>query len=159
MTTRNAFALSAILLTAAVGQAQVPAAQQQPVTPLQNDPNGQAAVTPFRAKQVIGTAVSLNGGERAGVIDDIVFGQDGQIEYLIVADNSQLVTVPFQAARFDLTTRTALLAIPTEKYRAVPRYTVTTYPSFYTPTYRTQVYGYYGLTPVELRQPLLPRRR
>jgi hypothetical protein len=39
-----------------------------------------------------------------------------------------------------------------DQYKAIPTYTTTTYPSFYTTTYRTGVYKYYGLTPRELRR-------
>jgi hypothetical protein len=34
----------------------------------------------------------------------------------------------------------------------VPTYTVTTYPQYFTPDYRTSVYKYYGVTPGVLRR-------
>lgn len=69
----------------------------------------------------------------------------------------KLVTVPFEAAKFDLTKKVAVLSITQDVYKTIPTYTTTTYPQFYTPTYRTEVYKVYGLTPRELRK--LERRR
>lgn len=154
---RSTLTLSALLLTATVASAQTPVTPQTPATPAVNQ-QGQT-YTPYRAKQILGAAVSLTGGEKVGTVDDIVLSEDGQVEYLIVSDNNRLSTVPWQAAKFDPNTRTAALEITTDKYRTAPRFDANTYPEFYTPAYRSQVYGYYGLTPLELRRPLLPRRR
>ena len=156
MTIRNTLTLAALLLTTAVTQAQVPTT---PATPGTATPNTATTYTPYRAKQVLGTTVSLAGGDKVGTVDDIVFDQEGQIEYLIVANDNRLVTVPWQAAKFDVNAKTAQVTMTTEKYRTVPSYDATTYPEYYTPAYRAEIYRYYGLTPRELRRPLLPRRR
>ena len=58
----------------------------------------------------------------------------------------------FDAAKFDLEKKTATLTITQEVFKTIPTYTVTTYPQFYTPTYRTDIYKVYGLTPRELRR-------
>ena len=167
--TRTIFTLSALLLTATIANAQVPATPRTPVTPqtpttpqTQVTPAGQQqsqAPTPYRVKQILGATVNLTSGEKVGTVDDIVLSEDGQVEYLIVSENNRLATVPWQAAKFDLNTRTAALEVTTEKYRTAPRYDTNTYPEFYTPEYRNQVYGYYGLTPREIRRAILPRRR
>ena len=181
MTFRTSFTIAALVLTAAFSRAQVPATpttprtpatpltpatEQTPATPATeraagNDEQNQNTqpYTPYRAKQILGSAVSVQGGEKVGTVDDIVFNQDGEIEYMIVTDgNNKLVTVPWQAANFDLNTRTAQLSVTTDKYRTAPSYDANTYPQFYTPAYRTEVYRSYGLTPREMRR-LLPRRR
>ena len=44
------------------------------------------------------------------------------------------------------------MSIAPDVYKTIPTYTVTTYPAFYTPTYRTDIYKVYGLTPRELRR-------
>lgn len=110
------------------------------------------AGTTIRAKQVLGTKIMI-GAASVGTVDDLVFDDAGNLEYLIVADEAgKLVTVPFEAARWDLEKKVGTLAITQDVYKAIPRYTVTTYPTFYTPTYRTEVYKVYGLTPRELRR-------
>ncbi|WP_020469675.1 PRC-barrel domain-containing protein [Zavarzinella formosa] len=106
----------------------------------------------FRAKQVIGTKIFLKGGDTGvGTVEDIVFDAAGNLEYLIVDNNGKLVTVPFEAATFDIEKRTAMVPLTVEQYNAIPTYTTTTYPSYFTPTYRTEVYKYYGLSPRPLR--------
>lgn len=106
----------------------------------------------FRAKQVLGTKILIQGDTAVGTVDDIVFDDAGNLEYLIVENGGKLLTVPFEAAKFDVENRRAVLALTAEQYKAIPTYTVTTYPSYYTPAYRTEVYKYYGLTPRELRR-------
>src|SRR5438046_1020970 len=65
----------------------------------------------YRAKQVLGAKVSLKGDLSIGTVDDIVFSDAGQIEYLIVANEGKLVTVPWEAAKFDFEKQTATISI------------------------------------------------
>ncbi len=107
----------------------------------------------IRAKQVIGTKILIAGNTAIGTVDDLVFDDAGNLEYLIVAtEDNKLVSVPFEAAKWDLEKKHGVLALTAEQYKVIPRYTVTTYPSFYTPAYRTETYKYYGLTPRERRR-------
>lgn len=147
----QAFAFAAVAVPAF---AQVP----PPGAPAQVRPAEKEVTTPtFRAKEVLGTKVSISGGTEIGTVDDLVFDDAGNLEYLIVDNGGKLVTVPFEAAKFDLTKKVAVLTITQDVYKTIPTYTTTTYPSFYTPTYRTEVYKVYGLTPRDLRK--LERRR
>ncbi len=147
----QAFAFAAVAVPAF---AQVP----PPGTPGQVRPAEKEVTHPtFRAKEVLGTKVSISGGTEIGTVDDLVFDDAGNLDYLIVDAGGKLVTVPFEAAKFDLTKKVAVLSITQDVYKTIPTYTTTTYPQFYTPTYRTEVYKVYGLTPRELRK--LERRR
>jgi hypothetical protein len=101
----------------------------------------------YRAKQVLGTKVSITGELSIGTVDDIVFSDAGQIEYLIVNNDGKLVTVPWEAAKFNFEKQTATLNISQDQFKVIPTYTVREYPVFFEPTYRTQVYRWYGLTP------------
>ena len=130
-------AVAAFLLTATVASAAEPV---------------QVAGNQFRAKQVLGTKIMITGDTAAvGTVDDLVFDDAGNLEYIIVDNGGKLMTVPWEAAKFDLEKKTAWLSINADQYRGIPTYTTTTYPSFYTPTYRTDTYKIYGLTPRELR--------
>ena len=137
--------LFAALLAAVPAVAQVPA---QPVRPL---PAETAAPT-FRATQVIGSKVMLAGETSAGKVEDLVFDDAGNLEYMIVDNGGKLVTVPWEAAKFNVEKKTATITLTEEKFKAIPTYTPTTYPQFYTPTYRTEVYKYYDLKPRDLRR-------
>jgi sporulation protein YlmC with PRC-barrel domain len=107
----------------------------------------------YRAKQILGARVNLEGNNSVGTVDDIVLDENGNVDYLIVANqDDKLVTVPWDAARFNVEKRIAVVNIPQQKFRQAPTYTVDQYPVFSAPAYRTQVYRYYGLTPHEQRR-------
>jgi hypothetical protein len=107
---------------------------------------------PLRAKDVLGAKVSIRGDVSVGTVDDIVFNRDGYIDYLLVLKDGKYVVVPWEAARFNPGQRTATVNITQEKFREVPTYTPAQWPNFYDQTFRTQVYGYYGLTPGQERR-------
>lgn len=113
-----------------------------------------AAESGFRAKSLIGATISLQGGASAGTVEDFVLTHEGVIEYLIVNNGGKLVTVPWDAAKFNWNapTPTATLSITPQIYQAAPTYTVQTLPNFYTPTYRQEVYKVYGLNPGQARR-------
>lgn len=146
----GAFLVSAALVAdaqqpARPGQAQPPA-RVQPV-----DPKASPLMT-YRAKEILGAKIMIQNNTAVGTVDDIVFDSAGNLEYLIVANDGKLVSVPWEAARFDVKSQTAVVNITPEVFKTIPTYTVTTYPEFFTPTYRTTTYKYYGLTPRELRR-------
>ena len=140
-----------LLATTATAQVPVPPAGK-PVPATAGQPPVRAASSQFRAKQILGTSIMIQGNTAIGTVDDLVFDDAGNLEYLIVENAGKLSTVPWEAAKFDLEKKSAMLTITQEQYKVIPTYTTTTYPSFYTPAYRTQVYRSYGLTPRELRR-------
>jgi hypothetical protein len=138
---------AAFLLTAGVLSAQQPV----PIRPA--DPAQPAAsATTYRAKQVLGSKIMIANNTAIGTVDDIVFDGAGNLEYLVVANDGKLVAVPWDAAKFDLKSQTAVLTITPEVYKTIPTFTATTYPDFWAPTWRTTTYKYYGVTPRELRR-------
>ncbi|MCE9561814.1 MAG: PRC-barrel domain-containing protein [Planctomycetes bacterium] len=143
---------AAFLLTAGVLIAQQPV-PVQPAQPVRVEAQpGVGAVATYRAKQILGTKMMIQGNTAIGTVDDIVFDSAGNLEYLIVANDGKLVTVPWDATKFDLKSQSAVLNVTPEVYKTIPTYTATTYPDYWAPTYRTGVYKYYGLTPRELRR-------
>ena len=115
-------------------------------------------VTPghtFRAKQVLGTKILMKNNTAVGTVEDLVFDEAGNLEYMIVSSGeNKLMTLPWDAAKFDMKKipPTATVNLTPEVYKSIPTYTPTTYPNFYTPKYRTETYKFYGLTPRELRR-------
>ena len=108
--------------------------------------------TQFRAKQVIGAKIMIAGSTVVATVDDLVFDDAGNLDFLIVDHGGKLMTVPWEAAKFDIEKKTAVITVNAEQFKLIPTYTTTTYPNFYTPTYRTEIYKVYGLTPRELRR-------
>ena len=110
-----------------------------------------------RAKNIMGTKVSIEGGLAIGTVDDIVFGDDGMIEYMVVANEGKLVSVPWAAAKFNFDQRTAVVGITQERYHQIPTFTETTWPRFNDPQYRTSTYSFYNV-PVNGLNPRQERR-
>jgi hypothetical protein len=141
-----ALALTAVLGTAGVSQAQVRAKEEV----REEVPTGDAQS--YRAKEVLGAKVQIEGERMVGTVDDIVLDDHGNVDYLIVLlSNKELVSVPWDAAIFQPKQRVAKVSISQEKFEKVPTYTTEKYPTF-TPDYRTQTYKYYGLTPGQARR-------
>src|SRR5262249_9350182 len=136
---RTASALSLLAAAAALTLGQTPAGTGSPTTGV-------------RAKSLLGTTVTLQGGTRAGTIEDIVLSNDGVVDYLIVSEGGKLVTVPWDAVNFNYQKRTATINLAPEQYRRIPTYTTTEYPQYYSPVYRTEVYKYYNLSPAKVRR-------
>lgn len=155
--------LSKLLRISAAGaflfSAGLMANAQQPVRPGRVEVKVQPAdvkvgsgVT-YRAKQILGSKIMIQNNTAIGTVDDIVFDDAGNLEYLIVANtDGKMVTVPWEAAKFDVKSQSGVVNVTPEVYKTLPTYTATTYPEFFTPTYRTTTYKYYGLTPRELRR-------
>src|SRR5262245_975919 len=134
---------------------------QQPNRPGQAQPGVKVQVQPvdkavsgvtYRAKQILGAKIMIKNNTSIGTVDDIVFDDAGNLEYLIVANEGKMVSVPWEAAKFDVKSQSAVVNITPEVYKTIPTFTTTTYPDFFVPTYRTTTYKYYGLTPRELRR-------
>jgi hypothetical protein len=66
----------------------------QPAGKVQS-PGSPASNVTYRAKQVLGTKVAIQGNVSIGTVDDIVFDDAGNLEYLIVANDGKMVTVPW----------------------------------------------------------------
>lgn len=122
------------------------------------DPAPTATVKTYRAKEVLGSKILIEGNTAVGTVDDIVFDEAGNLDYLIVENGGKLLTVPWEAAKFDAEKREAVLSLSPSQFKVIPTFTVKTYPSFYTPAYRAEVYKSYNITPRELRRLNNPRR-
>jgi hypothetical protein len=118
-------------------------------------PNAQPGSGPhqsLRAKSILGASVSLQGGASAGTVHDIVLTEEGVVDYLIVSEGAKLVTVPWDAVKFNFEKRTAVINITSEKFREIPTFSFESYPNFLAPGYRVQIYRHYGLTPGQERR-------
>jgi len=101
----------------------------------------------YRAKLLLGSKVHIRGDHTVGTVDDIVLSSEGVVDYLVVANEGKLVTVPWDAVKYNRERRMATVDITQEQYQKIPTFTSDRYPDFYTPTYRNQVFKYYGILP------------
>ena len=139
---RTALHALAVLLAASA----LLAAQERPAV---RPGDGRVARAP---RSILGSRVMIQGGTSVGTVEDVVLSDEGVVDYLIVARDGKMVTVPWDAAKFDYEKRVVTVPVTQEVFRKVPTFTSERYPNFYTPTYRTQVYEAYGLTPGAARR-------
>jgi hypothetical protein len=146
-------------------QVQVqPAAPAQP--PVAQPPAGAQVVQPaqvgvdqsaaaghaYRAKELLGSTVQIDQNNRVGTIDDLVIDDQGNVDYVIVAvSDGNFVSIPWDAVQFSLQDRVARVPIAVERFKTIPTFTAERYPVFTAPSYRTQTYQFFGLTPGERR--------
>jgi len=155
--TRTAAALATLTLTGVLSAQAPPPPPVKPAPPATGTapaagaPSRTEGMQAYRMKQVLGSKVNIQGDVSIGTVDDVVFNDQGEVEYLIVANEGKLVTVPWEAAKFNFEKQTATVNITQDVYRTIPTYTTTSYPVYFEPTYRTNVYRYYGLTPRPFR--------
>jgi len=129
--------------------------QPAPVTSNPADSTNPApAPRAYRVKSVLGTKVNIQGNVAIGTVDDIVFDDNGYIDYLIVLNEGKYVTVPWQAAQFNFEQRTATLNVTQQQFQQVPTYTTQQLATvrFYEPAYRQRIYGYYNINPGQERR-------
>jgi hypothetical protein len=148
LTRRLHLSLCAAVLVALAGANLVVAQQALPPGP----PGAEPAPT-IRAKQILGAKVTLPSDMSVGTVDDIVLDDHGNVDYLIVINSdNRLVTVPWDAVKFNLDKRLAVVHVAPDRFEQVPTYTTDEYPVFSAPAYRTQIYQAYGLTPGQQRR-------
>jgi 5-deoxy-D-glucuronate isomerase len=96
--------------------------------------------------------VSIRGDLAIGTVEDIVFTDDGTIDYLVVVNEGKNVLVPWEAAKFDFDKRTASVNITQERFREVPTFTEAQWSTAYEPAFQQRVYTSYGLRPRDERR-------
>ena len=89
MLNRRTFLGSAVAANAVLAGATL-LAEDQPTTDKDAGPH-------FRAKQIIGSKVTIDENQSVGTVDDIVMDQNGNVDYLIVInEDNKLVSIPWQ---------------------------------------------------------------
>src|SRR4051812_2128097 len=72
------------------------------------EPPKPAPLHAFRAKQILGSKVLIEGNTSVGTVDDIVLDSHGNVDYLIVLNSdNRLISVPWDATAFNLEKRVA----------------------------------------------------
>jgi hypothetical protein len=108
---------------------------------------------PLRAKQVLGAKINIQNNTAVGTVDDIVVSDSGDVEYVVVqTDDNKMVTVPWSTVVWNKDYKSANINITVDQFKTIPRYNNTSYPDYFAPTYRTEIYKQYGVTPGVLRR-------
>jgi hypothetical protein len=90
--------------------------------------------------------VSIQGGLSIGIVEDIIFDDDGYVDYVLILNDGKYVVVPWQAAKFNFEQRVATVNITQQQFQQAPTFTGQAWPTF-DATYQQRIYRYYGVTP------------
>lgn len=108
---------------------------------------------PLRAKQVIGAKINIQNNTVVGTVDDIVLSDAGDVEYVVVqTEANKMVTVPWSTVVWNKDYKSANINITVDRFKVIPRYNNTSYPDYFAPTYRSEIYKMYGVAPGVLRR-------
>src|SRR5262245_53484344 len=75
----------------------------------------------YRASGILGAEVAVRGRETLGKVTDMVIGDDGRVDYLIVRNGSDYTAVPWGAIRYTTGDRVIMLteAVSRDRLRGV----------------------------------------
>lgn len=77
----------------------------------------------LRTSQIIGSRVLLQDGAPYGAVSEFVIGDNGCVDYAVVAYNNRWFAIPWGAGMFDFERRAFVLDIPRNRIRDVPTFT------------------------------------
>ncbi len=115
-----------------------------------------------RITHVIGDTVVLQDRTQVGKIEDIVLGEGGCIDYVVVSYHDKVVFVPWTAARVDFSQRVVNLNVTREKFEQVPSFAADRWPNFSDRQFSQRIDTVFGVTGnrrVEDRRPMPNDRR
>jgi len=151
--------MSRVLLSVGMGVAwwimsNQPIAAQTPrprIDPRQEKRYG-AATDIRRISSVVGARVLAQGDLTVGTIEDVVFSEDGCIDFLVVAREDKFVLVPFRAARLDFEHRRAFIELPRERFMQVQSFTKDRWPNISDRRFVENLRTTFGLPPGQERK-------
>jgi hypothetical protein len=93
-----------------------------------------AASVTRKASQIMGSRVSIRGGDTLGKVHDLVIDESGYIDYLIVRYRDEFLAVPWGAVRFDPRDRLFTVTTRVERDRLKDvMFPSDRWPDFYSP--------------------------
>lgn len=98
-----------------------------------------------RVSELMKKPVKGQEGEALGVIDDVVLGQFGCVQYVVVKHDGKLTPVPREAADIHYSGNELVMNITKQKLNNAPSFSEGSWPNFGQPGYAGEIYSYYGL--------------
>ncbi len=125
------------------GPVSAQSAQEQQQNPLQ-------AAGMYKASDLMGKTITTQQGEEIGNINDLLVGQNGEVQYIILSRGEvlgmggELVPVPWQAANLQMQQDQLVSSLDKEKIDNAPSFKSDQWASFTEPGYEQEVHSYYG---------------
>jgi sporulation protein YlmC with PRC-barrel domain len=110
-------------------------------------------------KSILGAKVINSEREDLGTIEDIILdARENRVAYAILSFGGILglgdkhFAIPWEALSFDVSEKTAVLAIDKERLSNAPGFDKDNWPDMANPEWGTQVHEHYGLKPYSLKK-------
>jgi uncharacterized protein YrrD len=103
-----------------------------------------------RFSEFIGQPVRNQQGEELGEVNDVVFGKDGNINYIILSRgeiegaDADLVPLPWETENISVQENTLILSMDKQEVEDAPSFTVLEWERFAEQNFQDEVHGYYG---------------
>jgi sporulation protein YlmC with PRC-barrel domain len=103
-----------------------------------------------RASEFMGKDVKDLAGENIGTVDDVVFDNQGNINYIILSRGgvagigADLVPIPFKAEKFSFQEDTIVLSMDQQKLEKAPSFSSGEWDELSRQEFQQRVHGYYG---------------
>jgi hypothetical protein len=105
----------------------------------------------LRSSAVVGASVRLGDGNRVGRIEELMIGESGSVDYMIVSFDSmpgfggRLAAIPWNAGQMDFAARTVTLDIERERLHEAPIFfSRGRWPDLYEPQWAASVHAHFG---------------
>ncbi len=125
-------------------------AEQQTMGQQQEQQNPLQAAGMHKASDLMGKTVTTQQGEKIGNINDLLVGQNGEVQYIILSRGEvlgmggELVPVPWQAANLQMQQDQLVSSLDKEKIENAPSFKSDQWANFTEPGYEQEVHAYYG---------------
>jgi sporulation protein YlmC with PRC-barrel domain len=101
-----------------------------------------------KSSDLIGTVALNDRGERLGTVEEILFSDDGRIEYLILArrdfdGRERLVPIPWKDAKAEISGDTLVLSLDKETFANAPSFARNDWGRLDDPDWNKSVHSYY----------------
>ena len=106
-----------------------------------------------KSSDIVGQKVVSQNGEDLGSIDNLVIGDDGQVQYVILAKGGVLgvgaeyVPIPWQAANLRMHEDKLTASIDKQQLDNAPSFEGENWGQIASPQYEQEVHGYFGSSP------------
>ena len=121
------------------------AAAQQQTTEVRKVTTPAGTATEVRkVTTVIGSNVVVTGGTTVGRVEDIVLGDSGCIDFVVVSFENKFALVPWGVTTVDVAQRAVRVDVAVDKFRTVPTFTRDHWPNLSDATYVERVRTVFG---------------
>ncbi|RJP17240.1 MAG: PRC-barrel domain containing protein [Candidatus Abyssobacteria bacterium SURF_5] len=102
----------------------------------------------YKTEELIGSVARNERGERLGMVEEILFSDDGRIEYLVLARDEiegaeRLVPVPWKDAKAEMKDGRLVLSLDKSKFDNAPSFGRNDWQRLDDPEWNREVHSYY----------------